>query len=68
VPDAIADSDRRWVNLLLHGDDYTDSGWDASWISPGQAARLLDRLLDFPSASGYELIRCLQRRASTRDA
>ncbi len=28
VPDAVADSDRRWVYVLLHGDDYPGTGWD----------------------------------------
>ena len=69
VPDAVADSDRRWVYVLLHGDDYFGTGWDTSWISPGQAARLLDGLLsDSPGESGYGLVRCLRHRSSERDA
>lgn len=65
IPDAVADSDHRWVYVLLHGDDYPGTGWDASWVSPAQAARLLDSLVaDLPGESGYDLVQCLRRRSS----
>jgi hypothetical protein len=68
IPDEVADSDRRWVYLLLHGTDEPGTGWRVEWISPGQAARLLDHLLaDLPSESGYDLIRCLRLRAQGTD-
>jgi hypothetical protein len=69
IPDAVADSDRRWVYILLHGDDYPGTGWDASLIPPDQAERLLDSLLaDLQGESHYDLIRCLRRRVSEPDA
>ncbi len=69
MPDAVADSDRRWGYVLLHGEDYPGTGWDTSWISPTQAARLLECLAaDLPSESGYDLVRCLRLRSSGRDA
>ncbi len=42
IPDKVADSDRRWAYLLLHGSDHPGSGWRTSWVSPEQASRLLD--------------------------
>jgi hypothetical protein len=69
VPDLVADSDRRWGYVVLHGDDYPGTGWDTSWISPAQATRLLARLVaDLPSESGYDLVRCLRVRSSGREA
>ena len=64
IPDEVADSDRRWAYLLLHGVDVPGTGWGPSWISPQQAARLLDRLLaDLPVEVGYDLVRSLRRRS-----
>jgi hypothetical protein len=64
VPAEVADSDRRWVYVLLHGDDYPGTGWDASWVSPRQAAELLAVLeCDLPSWVGYDLVRLLRQRA-----
>jgi hypothetical protein len=64
VPAEVADSDRRWVYLLLHGDDYPGTGWDVSWVTPRQAAELLAALVrDLPSEAGYDLVRLLRQRA-----
>ena len=64
VPDAIADSDRQWAYVLLHGDDYLDTGWDVSWVTPQQAAKLLAALLpDVPFYVGYDLVWFLRQRA-----
>jgi hypothetical protein len=64
VPDEDIGSDRRWVYVLLHGDDYPGTGWDVEWVSPRQAAELLAVLeRDLPSAVGYDLVRLLRRRA-----
>jgi hypothetical protein len=69
VPDPVADSDRRWVYVLLHGDDYPGTRWDTSWVSPSQAARLLDRLMaDISGDDGFGLLRCLRHRSSGRGA
>ena len=69
VPDEAADSDRRWLYLLLHGNDYPGTGWDATWVAPAQAARLLGKLVaDLPGESGYDLVRSLRRRSSSADA
>ena len=68
IPDDVADSDRRWAYVLLHGDDDPGTGWDTTWVSPQQAARLLDRLLiDAPCELGYDLVRCLRLRAAEAD-
>ena len=64
IPAEVADSDRRWVYVLLHGDDYPGTGWDVSWVSPRQAAELLATLeWDLPSWVGYDLVRLLRQRA-----
>jgi hypothetical protein len=68
IPDEVADSDRRWAYVLLHGSDDPGTGWRTSWVSAEQAARLLDRrLIDLPSEVGYDLVRCLRRRAAEAD-
>ena len=64
VPDAIADSDRQWAYVLLHGDDHLGTGWDVSWISPQQAAELLAALVhELPFEARYELVWFLRQRA-----
>jgi hypothetical protein len=70
VPAEVADSDRRWLYVLLHGDDYLGTGWDVSWTSPDQAAELLAALeRQLPSLIGYDLIQLLRQhaRAEQRD-
>jgi hypothetical protein len=68
IPDEVADSDRRWVYLPLHGSDDPGTNWHASRVSPEQAAQLLDSLLiDLPSEVGYDLVRCLRRRSAEPD-
>ena len=64
VPAEVTASDRRWVYVLLHGDDYPGTGWDVSWLLPKQAAELL-AVLDRDRASwiGYDLVRLLRQRA-----
>lgn len=65
IPDEVADSDRRWAYLLLHGSDDPGTGWRTSWISPQQAARLLACLLiELRGEAGYDLVRCLRLRAA----
>jgi hypothetical protein len=68
IPDEVADWDRRWGYLLLHGVDRPGTGWEPSWISPRQAARLLDGLLaNLPTEDGYDLIRGLRRSSQDRE-
>ena len=68
IPDEVADSDRRWSYLLLHGSDDPGTGWRTAWVSPEQATRLLACLLiDLPSEVGYDLVRCLRLRAAEAD-
>src|SRR5687767_4270574 len=63
IPPEVAGSDRRRAYMLLHGDDAPGTGWNPSWISPEQAARLLQRLfLDISTESGFELIRASRQR------
>jgi hypothetical protein len=65
IPDAIANSDHRWNYILLHGDDALQTGWNPSWVTPRQAARLLEALEQvIPSQAGHDLIRELRRRAA----
>jgi hypothetical protein len=56
VPDEIADSNRRWVYVLLHGSDDFGTSWDPSGITTtAQASRLLAILeADAENTSGYE--------------
>ena len=64
VPDAIADSDRQWAHVLLHGDDHLGTGWDVSWITQEQAAELLAALVhELPLEAGYDLMRLLRQQA-----
>ncbi len=64
IPTEVADSDRRWSYILLHGDDYPGIGWDVSWITPRQATELLNVLAEnFPSEIGLDLVRLLRQRA-----
>jgi hypothetical protein len=30
IPSEVAASDRRWIYVLLHGDDHLATGWDVS--------------------------------------
>ena len=65
IPDAVANSDRAWAYLQLHGDDSPNTKWNVSWISPQQAARLLKQLdRDLPCEAGYDLVRLLRQRAA----
>ena len=69
IPSEIAKSDRRWIYVLLHGDDELQSGLNTSWMSPPMAATLLGRLqADLPSEIGFELVACLRRRAGSKEA
>lgn len=62
IPTEVANSDRRWIYLLLHGYDPV-SGWKVSWITPQQASRLLALLEpEFPPDNSYDLMRCLRQR------
>lgn len=64
VPGEVADSDRRWIYVLLHGDDELGTGWNCSWMTSQHAGRLLEQLLaDEPNESGFDLFRCLRNRA-----
>jgi len=65
IPDAILASDGSLNYVLLHGDDAFGTGWDSSWLSRDEAKQLLAFLqLHFPSGTGYELIRILERRVA----
>jgi hypothetical protein len=69
IPDEVADSDRRWAYVLYHGDDKLRTGWQACWISPDQAGRLLERLrADLQREVGYDLVRALRLRVGETDA
>ncbi len=62
IPQLVADSDRAWRYLLLHGDDAPGTGWIAGWLSPVQAQRLLaliERDLD-GEGFGYDILTALR--------
>lgn len=66
IPVDIAGDDRRWIYVLLHGDDI-ETGWTESWLSDEQATKLLALLEPhFPNAIGIWLVELLQRRRSER--
>jgi hypothetical protein len=66
IPYEVADSDDRWAYVLLHGDDELGTGWNASWISEDQAARLLAMLeVAIESSIGLDLIPALRLRCRT---
>ncbi len=62
IPPDIANDDRRWRYVVLHGDDLV-SGWSETWLSDEQATKLLALLEPhFPAPSGIWLVEALQRR------
>jgi hypothetical protein len=64
IPEEIANSDRRWIYLLLHGSDDFGTRWDPTWISSAQARRLLNRLeSELASENAYQLIHFLRKRS-----
>ena len=63
IPEEVADSDRRWCYVLLHGDDELETGWNPNWVSREQAMDLLDFLdRELPDVPGYDLVDALRRR------
>jgi hypothetical protein len=65
VPFEVANSDRGWVYVLLHGDDHLGTGWDVSWISKQQASELLILLTrELSSEIGYDLVRLLRQKTN----
>jgi hypothetical protein len=63
IPDLVANSDRVWNYVLLHGDDLLQTGWTPAWISPKQASQLLAALeRGLPNEDGCDLLRALRRR------
>ena len=67
VPDAVANSERSWTYVLLHGNDSPHTGWDPSWISPETAARLLESLRNSDiDRAGHDLFKALERRTAER--
>jgi hypothetical protein len=67
MPDFLIDDEKRWEQVLRHGNDELRSGWDPSWISPGQAAVML-RLFhqNQPNLPSMEILGELERRANTK--
>lgn len=62
VPSFVAGDDRRWLYVLLHGDDL-ESGWDPSWITREQAASLLALIQShYESRTGLDLFGALEQR------
>jgi hypothetical protein len=65
MPDFVLDDERRWHYVLLHGADEFESGWKPSWITPEQAARMLELLRShYLNSVGLELLRELETRAN----
>ncbi len=62
VPPGVADDDRRWIYVLLHGDDLA-TGWSVDWLRDEQARDLLTLLAPcFTSEVGYDLLSRLRAR------
>ena len=63
IPDELAESQRQWGYVLLHGDDL-ESGWTTDRMTPAQAKKLLEQLrLDTFDEFGNCLFRELEKRA-----
>jgi hypothetical protein len=62
LPDFVVDDERRWIYVLLHGDDL-ESGWSPEWITKEQAAALLSLLqLHYENRIGLDLFATLEKR------
>ena len=67
MPDFVLDDERRWNYVLLHGADEFERGWDPSWITPEQAAGMLELLRSrYENPIGLELLRELEKRANAK--
>ena len=65
IPEVIANSDRRWRYVLLHGDDELGTGWNPAWIDREQAQALLDLLNpEIDGDAGYDLLERLRERVA----
>ena len=63
MPSGLLTSERTLNYVLLHGDDALGSGWDPSWLTTEQAAKLLAYLEPLlGGSSGYEIVRRLRER------
>jgi len=63
MPDFLLDEERRWTYVLLHGDDELESGWNTSWITREQAAKILCLLqTHYQSRVGLDLFVTLEKR------
>ena len=66
IPDGVANSDRQWNYVLLHGNDALCTGWEVDWITPQQAKKLIVLLENEKmNDCGYELFRELKKRADS---
>ena len=65
IPAEIADSDRRWNYVLLHGEDHLYTGWETSWLTTDHANALLSFLTDHISnEAGLDLLSELKRMST----
>jgi len=54
-------------SLLVNNRDEFESGWDPSWITPEQAAGMLELLRSrYENPIGLELLRELEKRANAK--
>jgi hypothetical protein len=67
MPASVLDNERRWNYVLLHGVDEFESRWDPSWITPEQAADMLELLRShYPNSIGLLLLWELEKRANAK--
>jgi hypothetical protein len=67
MPDFVLDDEPRWHYVLLHAADEFESRWDPSWITPEQAAGMLELLRShYTNPVGLELLRELKKRANAK--
>jgi hypothetical protein len=63
IPFDVANDDRRWTYVLLHGDDLA-TGWKHTWLTEQQTTKLLALLQPyFPEPVGEGLVKALRRHS-----
>ena len=68
LPSAIVDDERSWNYVLLHGDDYLQSGWNLTWINKEQAKTILAilRSQTFWNGSAYWIFEALEAKIAAK--
>lgn len=66
LPPTVIENERWWNYLILHGDDPCQSGWDPSFVTPLQAAKIHQLIARSPfREDAGEFLRVLANRAQS---